>query len=78
MNTTYIYLLIFGCIAYLIITDQSIAQAVVFITEIIKNKLFKFYWWALNNPRLPWVKYQMYRRSMKMAEELMKEYQDRK
>lgn len=78
MNTTYVYLLIFGCIAYLIVTDQSVARAVFYITEIIKNKFFKFYWWVLNNPRLPWVKYQMYRRSMKIAEELMKEFEEKR
>jgi hypothetical protein len=27
----------------------------------------------LHNPKMPWVRYNMHRRSMKMAEELMKE-----
>jgi len=73
MSATYIYLLIFGCVAYLIVTDESIAKAVVLITEIAKNKFQIMKWWAMNNPKLPWVRYSMHRRSMKLAEELMKE-----
>jgi hypothetical protein len=77
MNITYIYLIIFGCIAYLIVTDESIAKAVVFIVEIVKNKFLIFKWWFIHNPKTPWARYSMYRNSMKMAEELMKEFEDR-
>jgi len=77
MSTQYIYLIIFFCLGYLIVTDQSIAKAVFFISQIIKNKFEIMKWWTMNNPKLPWVRYSMHRRSMKMAEELMKELQDR-
>ena len=77
MNITYIYLIIFGCIAYLIVTDESIAKAIVFIAEIVKNKFLIFKWWFIHNPKTPWARYSMYRNSMKMAEELMKEFEDR-
>jgi hypothetical protein len=77
MNSTYIYLIIFGCAGYLIATDPSIAKAVVLIVEIIKNKLQVFKWWFIHNPKTPWARYSMHRRSIKMAEELMKEMQDR-
>jgi len=76
MSTTYIYLLIFGCIAYLIVTDNSIARDVVLITEIVKNKFIVFRWWLVNNPKTPWARYSIHRRSMKMAEELMKEFEN--
>ena len=76
MNITYIYLIIFGCIAYLIVTDESIAKAVVFIAEIVKNKFLIFKWWFIHNPKTPWARYSMYRNSMKMAEELMKEFEN--
>ena len=78
MTSTYVYFIIFACAGYLIVTDPSIAKAVVFITEIVKNKFQIMKWWAMNNPKLPWVRYSMHRRSMKLAEELMKELQDRK
>jgi len=77
MSTQYIYLVIFFCIGYLIATDQSIAKAVFFVSQIVKNKFQVFRWWLLNNPRNPIVKYQMHKRSMKLAEELMKKLQDR-
>ena len=76
MTTQYIYLVIFFCIGYLIVTDQSIAKAVVFVTQIAKNKFQVFKWWFIHNPRLPWARYSMYRRSMKLAEELMKEFEN--
>jgi hypothetical protein len=31
----------------------------------------------MNNPKTPWVRYSMHRRSMKLAEELMKEFEER-
>jgi hypothetical protein len=77
MNTAYIYLLIFGCAGYLIATDPSIAKAVVFITEITKNKFQIFKWWFIHNPKTPWARYAIHRRSMKMAEELMREFEDK-
>jgi hypothetical protein len=77
MTAQYIYLVIFFCIGYLIVTDQSIAKAFVFVTQIAKNKFLVFLWWLIHNPRLPWARYSMYRNSMKMVEELMKEFEDR-
>ena len=77
MTAQYIYLIIFFCLGYLIVTDESIAKAVVFISQIAKNKFLVFRWWLVNNPKTPWARYSMHRRSMKLAEELMKELQDR-
>jgi hypothetical protein len=77
MTAQYIYLIIFFCFGYLIVTDQSIAKAVVYVTQIATNKFLVFRWWLIHNPKTPWARYSMHRRSMKMAEELMKELQDR-
>ena len=77
MNAQYIYLIIFFCLGYLIVTDSSIAKAVFFVSQIIKNKFLVFRWWLIHNPKTPWARYSMHRRSMKLAEELMKELQDR-
>ena len=74
MVVTYTYLIIFGCLAYLIITDESVAKAVYFISKIVQNQLSMIKWWVINNPRTPWRRYLMYRQSMKMAKELMKEF----
>jgi hypothetical protein len=77
MTAQYIYLVIFFCFGYLIVTDQSIAKAVVFVAQIVKNKFQVFKWWFIHNPKAPWARYAIHRRSMKLAEELMKELQDR-
>jgi DNA modification methylase len=73
MNTFSFYLIIFFCTAYLIISDQSISQAFVYIFDLAKNKLIQKIWWLKNNPANPIIKYMMWRRAYKLAEELQKE-----
>jgi hypothetical protein len=77
MNTSYIYLLIFACIAYLIITDPSIAKSVTLLLQIIKFQFDKTKWMILNDPRNPIVKYFMWKRAYKLAKELQKEFEDK-
>ena len=77
MTIQYIYLVVFFIIAYLIIADANIASACVYIFDIIKNKIKGKVWWMMNNPRNPVVKYMMWRRSMKLAKELMDEYENK-
>ena len=78
MTIQYIYLVVFFIIAYLIIADANIASACVYIFDIIKNKIKGKVWWMMNNPRNPVVKYLMWRRAMKMAKELEKEFRNDK
>ncbi len=73
MTTQYVYLIIFACVAYLIATDESVAKAFYYVTKIAQNKFAIFRWWLIHNPRTPWARYFMWRRSMKLAKELMKE-----
>jgi hypothetical protein len=73
MNSYTIWFILFAFAAYFIATDESVAKAVFYISKIVRNKFEIMKWWAMNNPKLPWVRYSMHRRSMKMAEELMKE-----
>jgi uncharacterized membrane protein YccF (DUF307 family) len=77
MAAQYVYLIIFFCLGYLIVTDESVAKTVVFVVQIIKNKFSVFRWWLVNNPKTPWARYAIHRRSMKMAEELMKEFEEK-
>lgn len=77
MTAQYVYLIIFFCLGYLIVTDQSIATAVVFISRLVRNKFEIFKWWAIHNPKTPWAKYSIHRRSMKLAKELMDEYENK-
>ena len=77
MNTTYIYFVIFFCIAYLIITDQSVARGFYLLTQIVRFQYEKTKWWILHNPANPIVKYIMWRRAYKLAEELQKEIESK-
>ena len=76
MTAQYIYLIIFFCLGYLIVTDESVAKAVVFITRIARNKFELFKWWFIHNPKTPWARYSMHRNSMKLAKEIMKEIEN--
>ena len=77
MSTSYIYFIIFFCIAYLIITDQSVSRAFYMLTQLAQVQYEKTKWWILHNPANPIVKYFIYRRSMKLAKELMDEYKNK-
>lgn len=77
MSSTYIYFVIFFCIAYLIVTDQSVARAFYMLTQLAQVQYEKTKWWILHNPANPIVKYFIWRRSIKMAEELMKEFENK-
>jgi len=73
MTAYAVWFVIFACIAYLIATDESVAKAVYFTGKIISNKLARFRWWVINNPKTPWAQYVMWRRSNQLAKELMSE-----
>jgi hypothetical protein len=77
MNSSYIYLLIFACIAYLIVTDNNIAAAVTLLLQLIKFQFEKTKWIVLNDPRNPIVKYLIYKKSLTMAEQLIKEFENK-
>ena len=77
MSSTYIYFVIFFCIAYLIVTDQSVARAFYMLTQLAQVQYEKTKSWILHNPANPIVKYLIWRKSMKMAEELMKEFENK-
>jgi hypothetical protein len=73
MNSYYIWILIFACIAYLIITDESVSRAVVLLSQLAKFQYEKTKWMILHDPRNPIVRWMMWRRAMKLAEELQNE-----
>jgi hypothetical protein len=73
----YVWFVVFSVIAYFIVTDESAAAGFYYLTRIIKNRYLIFQWWLIHNPKTPWARYSMHRRSMKMAEELMKEFENK-
>jgi hypothetical protein len=74
MTAYYFWFGIFIFVAYLIATDDSVAYAVTLVSKIIKFEYEKQKWWLLHNPRNPIVKYLMWRRSLRIAKKLAKEF----
>ena len=71
MDSHYILFALFAVAAYFIVTDDSVAAAFFYVTKLVKAYTQRQWWWLLHNPRNPVVKYLIYRRSLKMAEEMM-------
>ena len=78
MNFYYSCFLIFAILTYFIVTDQSVARFAYLVFELLRIKYEKTKWWILHNPANPIVKYLMWRRALKLAKELEKEFNSRK
>ena len=74
MNPLYVYFIIFFCIGYLIISDASVARLFVLLASLVRIQYQRIKWWLWINPQMPWVKYLMWRRALRLAKELEKEF----
>ena len=63
----------FAVVAYIIVTDERAAAAFVYVSKLANTEIRRHWWWLTNNPRNPMVKYMIYRRSLRLAKELMVE-----
>jgi len=77
MSSYTFWLIIFAFVLYFIATDQSVARAFYMLTQLARVQYEKTKWWILHNPANPIVKYLMWRRSNKLAKELMEELESR-
>lgn len=77
MYLNYYWIIIFCFLFWLICTDSSVAKGFYMLTQLAKVEYEKVKWWILHNPANPIVKYLIWRKSIKMAEELMKEFEDK-
>ena len=73
MNSHTILLGMFAVVAYIIVTDERAAAAFVYVSKLANTEIRRHWWWLTNNPRNPVVKYLIYRRSLRLAKELMVE-----
>jgi len=71
MTSQYILFTLFAVAMYFIVTDESIAAAFYYVMRLGNSYIQRQWWWLRHNPGNPVVKYMIYRRSLKMAEELM-------
>jgi hypothetical protein len=74
VNPYYVYFIIFTCIAYLIVTDASIARLIVLLMAIVRVKYERVKWWVIYSPTNPIVKYILWKRAEKIARQLRKEF----
>ena len=77
MTSYYILFAIFAVAAYFIVTDESVAAAFYYVTALAKQYIQRQWWWLTHNPKNPIVKYLIYRRSMKLAQELQKYFDEK-
>jgi len=71
----YYWLVLFSFIVYIFVTDKNVEQYFLLLLSLLKFQYEKQKWWLMNNPRNPLVKWMIHRRSMKMAEEFIKEFE---
>ena len=64
---------LFAVVAYIIVTDDRAAAAFLYVSKLANTEIKRHWWWLTNNPRNPVVKYMIYRRSLRIAKELMVE-----
>ena len=73
MDSHTILLGVFMVVAYVIVTDERVATAFLYGIKLVIYNIKRHWWWLTNNPRNPVVKYLIYRRSLRIAKELMVE-----
>ena len=78
MDPKYLYFIIFFCITYLIITDENIAGLISYSSRLLKFQYEKIKWIVLNDPRNPIVRYLIYKKSLRMAEKLIKKFENKR
>ena len=78
MDSKYLYFIIFFCITYLIRTDENIAGFVSYSSRLLRFYYEKIKWIVLNDPRNPIVRYLIYKKSLKMADKLIKEFENKR
>ena len=78
MNYQLFLLFVFAVAAYFIVTDESVAAAFYYVYRLAKAYIQRQWWWLTHSPRNPVVKYLIWRRSMKLAKELQKYFDENK
>jgi hypothetical protein len=68
---------VFLIIGYFVVTDNSLATFLVLAQKRIEIEYQKLKWWFFHNPNNPIVKYMIWRRSIKLAKELWREFDEK-
>ena len=73
MDSHIVLLGMFAVVAYIIVTDGRAAAVFLYVSKLANTEIKRHWWWLTNNPKNPVVKYMIYRRSLRIAKELMVE-----
>ena len=77
MNYQLFLLFVFAVAAYFIVTDESVAAAFYYVYRLAKAYIQRQWWWITHNPKNPIVKYLIYRRSLRLAREIQKHFDEK-
>lgn len=77
MITSYFWLGVFLIIGYFVVTDKSLATFFVLTQKRIELEYEKLKWKIMQSPDNPIVKYMIWRKSIKLAKKLRKEFNEK-
>lgn len=77
MEIYYFWFFLFAVAAYFIATDESVAKLVDYASKLLRFQYEKIKWWVIHNPKTPWARYSIHRRSIKLAEDLIKDIESK-
>lgn len=77
MEIYYFWFFLFAIAVYFIATDESVAKLVDYTSKLLRFQYEKTKWWFIHNPKTPWARYSIHRRSIKLAEDLMKDIESK-
>lgn len=68
---------VFTVVAVMVVLDANVGDYIILLTKILKVNTERFIWKIRFHPRNPISNYLLWRRSLKMAEEMQKEFSQR-
>lgn len=68
---------VFTVVAVMVVLDANVGDYIILLTKILKVNIERFIWKIRFHPRNPISNYLLWRRSLKMAEEMQKEFSQR-
>lgn len=74
----YSLFLVFTVIAVMIVLDPNVGDYIILLTKVLKLNFERFIWMIRFHPKNPVGRYLMWRRSLKLAKELQKEFDKNK
>jgi len=77
MISLYFWLGLFLIVGYFVVTDNSLATFLVLTQKRIELEYDKLKWRIMHSPDNPIVKYMIWRRSIKLAKELRKQFDEK-